>query len=187
MVPLGWAGAAACIGETSAQAAKKAGMQRVHHPAKPGIDGYVPGALQVMKGVAKLLLQAPCTLASVLLASFTTGHCTAHPHYVPRMGLLLAAGGCLACWMHWLSRHQLDTLPCRTEPQLAYDNVRTCKSTCIANSNLLLLLQVAMQHRGGNGHDGGVKNEGRMYKASKQGGCNPMVHQAGLRCPCRCQ
>jgi len=71
VVPLGWEGAAACIGETSAQAAKKAGMQRVHHPAKPGIEGY---ALTMQKrnkevGCGRLNgIQAHCTSSHAVAA-----------------------------------------------------------------------------------------------------------------------
>lgn len=36
----GWGGAAACIGETSAQVAKEVGIARVFYPESPGMDGY---------------------------------------------------------------------------------------------------------------------------------------------------
>lgn len=39
--PRNWDGAAACIGSTSANAASKAGLQRVYHPESPGIEGCV--------------------------------------------------------------------------------------------------------------------------------------------------
>lgn len=39
--PKNWNGAAACIGSTSANAARKAGLQKVYHPESPGIEGCV--------------------------------------------------------------------------------------------------------------------------------------------------
>lgn len=36
-----WMGAAACIGQTSAVAAQKAGLKRVFYPDSPGIDGWL--------------------------------------------------------------------------------------------------------------------------------------------------
>jgi uroporphyrinogen-III synthase len=39
--PRNWDGAAACIGSTSANAASKAGLQKIYHPESPGIEGCV--------------------------------------------------------------------------------------------------------------------------------------------------
>ncbi|KAG0610787.1 hypothetical protein M758_7G091300 [Ceratodon purpureus] len=39
--PRNWDGAAACIGSTSANAASRAGLQKIYHPESPGIEGYV--------------------------------------------------------------------------------------------------------------------------------------------------
>lgn len=38
----------ACIGETSAQAAKKVGFKRVHYPDRPGLDGWVTAVADAM-------------------------------------------------------------------------------------------------------------------------------------------
>lgn len=44
-----WVGAAACIGQTSAVAAQKAGLKRVFYPDNPGIDGWVQSILDALE------------------------------------------------------------------------------------------------------------------------------------------
>lgn len=44
-----WSGAAACIGQTSAIAAKKAGFTRIFYPDNPGIDGWVQSILEALE------------------------------------------------------------------------------------------------------------------------------------------
>eukprot|EP00897_Mesotaenium_endlicherianum_P000014 jgi/Mesen1/10012/ME000722S09299 len=48
-----WAGAAACIGSTSAEAARKAGLTRIYHPDSPGIDGWVESVMQALEAQAE--------------------------------------------------------------------------------------------------------------------------------------
>eukprot|EP00271_Cylindrocystis_brebissonii_P018616 TRINITY_DN5371_c0_g1_i1.p1 TRINITY_DN5371_c0_g1~~TRINITY_DN5371_c0_g1_i1.p1 ORF type:complete len:366 (-),score=62.04 TRINITY_DN5371_c0_g1_i1:296-1393(-) len=45
-----WSGAAACIGATSAEAARRAGLRgRILHPQEPGIDGWVESILEALE------------------------------------------------------------------------------------------------------------------------------------------
>eukprot|EP00850_Spirogloea_muscicola_P004152 SM000017S02892 [mRNA] locus=s17:884584:887160:- [translate_table: standard] len=44
-----WDGAAACIGSTSAEAARKYGFKRIFYPDKPGIDGWVDSILEALE------------------------------------------------------------------------------------------------------------------------------------------
>ncbi|CAM6092923.1 unnamed protein product [Calypogeia fissa] len=43
-----WNGAAACIGITSAQAARKAGLDKVFYPESPGIEGWVDSVMEAL-------------------------------------------------------------------------------------------------------------------------------------------
>ncbi|EFJ15731.1 hypothetical protein SELMODRAFT_422651 [Selaginella moellendorffii] len=47
-----WNGAAACIGGTSAAAARKAGMEKIFYAHNPGIDGWVESVLEALKNVS---------------------------------------------------------------------------------------------------------------------------------------
>eukprot|EP00270_Netrium_digitus_P001003 TRINITY_DN11119_c0_g1_i1.p1 TRINITY_DN11119_c0_g1~~TRINITY_DN11119_c0_g1_i1.p1 ORF type:complete len:366 (+),score=63.81 TRINITY_DN11119_c0_g1_i1:76-1098(+) len=47
-----WRGAAACIGSTSAQAARKAGIREVFCPDSPGIEGWVASVLEALGATA---------------------------------------------------------------------------------------------------------------------------------------
>lgn len=44
-----WNGAAACIGSTSAEAARKAGLTKVFYPDSPGIDGWVSSVMEALQ------------------------------------------------------------------------------------------------------------------------------------------
>ncbi|KAI5068990.1 hypothetical protein GOP47_0015291 [Adiantum capillus-veneris] len=44
-----WLGAAACIGQTSALAAEKAGFKRVFYPQSPGIDGWLQSIIEALE------------------------------------------------------------------------------------------------------------------------------------------
>lgn len=44
-----WDNAVACIGETTALAAKRLGLRRVYHPTNPGLEGWVDSILEVLK------------------------------------------------------------------------------------------------------------------------------------------
>ncbi|MCO5586641.1 hypothetical protein L7F22_040582 [Adiantum nelumboides] len=44
-----WLGSAACIGQTSAVAAQKAGLKRVFYPPSPGIDGWLRSILEALE------------------------------------------------------------------------------------------------------------------------------------------
>lgn len=47
-----WSGAAACIGSTSAVAARKAGLSKVYFPDKPGLEGWVESVLEALRAEA---------------------------------------------------------------------------------------------------------------------------------------
>jgi uroporphyrinogen-III synthase len=47
--PRNWDGAAACIGSTSANAASKAGLQKIYHPESPGIEGWVESIMEALE------------------------------------------------------------------------------------------------------------------------------------------
>lgn len=47
--PRKWDGAAACIGSTSANAASKAGLQKIYHPESPGIEGWVESIMEALE------------------------------------------------------------------------------------------------------------------------------------------
>lgn len=47
--PRNWDGAAACIGSTSANAASKAGLQKIYHPESPGIEGWVESVMEALE------------------------------------------------------------------------------------------------------------------------------------------
>ncbi|KAL2632007.1 hypothetical protein R1flu_016693 [Riccia fluitans] len=49
-----WNGAAACIGTTSAKAAKSAGLCRVFCPESPGIDGWVESVMEALDSMCSL-------------------------------------------------------------------------------------------------------------------------------------
>eukprot|EP00249_Psilotum_nudum_P017885 c26536_g1_i2 orf=593-1195(-) len=44
-----WNGAAACIGQTSATAARKAGLKNIFYPENPGLDGWVQSILDALE------------------------------------------------------------------------------------------------------------------------------------------
>jgi len=44
-----WEGAAACIGSTSATAARKAGLTRIFYPESPGIEGWVESIMEALE------------------------------------------------------------------------------------------------------------------------------------------
>ncbi|KAH7426407.1 hypothetical protein KP509_10G001000 [Ceratopteris richardii] len=44
-----WSGAAACIGQTSAVAAQKAGLKRVFYPENPGIEGWLQSIIEALE------------------------------------------------------------------------------------------------------------------------------------------
>eukprot|EP01018_Ginkgo_biloba_P005846 Gb_09233 [translate_table: standard] len=44
-----WDGAVACIGETSASAARKAGLQKIYYPKNPGLEGWVESIMEALK------------------------------------------------------------------------------------------------------------------------------------------
>ncbi|TXG52360.1 hypothetical protein EZV62_021529 [Acer yangbiense] len=44
-----WSNSVACIGETTASAAKKLGLRNVYHPTHPGIEGWVDSILEALK------------------------------------------------------------------------------------------------------------------------------------------
>ncbi|KAL3689686.1 hypothetical protein R1sor_015995 [Riccia sorocarpa] len=49
-----WDGAAACIGTTSAKAAKSAGLSRVFCPESPGIDGWVESVVEALDSMCSV-------------------------------------------------------------------------------------------------------------------------------------
>lgn len=56
--PRNWDGAAACIGSTSANAALKAGLQKVYHPESPGIEGWVESIMEALEALESQKLKA---------------------------------------------------------------------------------------------------------------------------------
>lgn len=56
--PKNWNGAAACIGSTSANAARKAGLQKVYHPESPGIEGWVESIMEALEAPEPQKLEA---------------------------------------------------------------------------------------------------------------------------------
>lgn len=44
-----WNSSVACIGETTAAAAKKLGLKNVYYPADPGLDGWIDSILEALK------------------------------------------------------------------------------------------------------------------------------------------
>ncbi|KAI3460256.1 hypothetical protein Pfo_016919 [Paulownia fortunei] len=49
LMPQKWDNAAACIGETTALAAKKLGLRNVYFPANPGLEGWVNSILEALQ------------------------------------------------------------------------------------------------------------------------------------------
>ncbi|XP_030950333.1 uroporphyrinogen-III synthase, chloroplastic isoform X2 [Quercus lobata] len=45
----GWNNSVACIGETTALAAKRLGLQNVYYPAQPGVEGWVGSILEALE------------------------------------------------------------------------------------------------------------------------------------------
>lgn len=44
-----WNGALACIGETSASAAREAGLQKIYYPENPGFEGWVQSIMEALR------------------------------------------------------------------------------------------------------------------------------------------
>ncbi|KAL6867255.1 hypothetical protein ACP4OV_015279 [Aristida adscensionis] len=53
-----WNNSIACIGETTASAAKKLGLKSIYYPASPGLEGWVESILEALR-VHKLSKKAP--------------------------------------------------------------------------------------------------------------------------------
>ncbi|XP_019152742.1 PREDICTED: uroporphyrinogen-III synthase, chloroplastic isoform X1 [Ipomoea nil] len=49
-----WGNAIACIGETTALAAKRLGLRNVYHPENPGLDGWVDSILEALGVLEKM-------------------------------------------------------------------------------------------------------------------------------------
>uniref|UniRef100_A0A0D6R6F5 Uroporphyrinogen-III synthase n=1 Tax=Araucaria cunninghamii TaxID=56994 RepID=A0A0D6R6F5_ARACU len=45
----GWKGAIACIGETSASAARESGFKKIYYPKNPGLEGWVESILEALR------------------------------------------------------------------------------------------------------------------------------------------
>ncbi|GLJ12187.1 hypothetical protein SUGI_0186280 [Cryptomeria japonica] len=45
----GWNGAVACIGETSASAARESGFQKIYYPENPGLEGWVESIMEALR------------------------------------------------------------------------------------------------------------------------------------------
>ncbi|EAZ25856.1 hypothetical protein OsJ_09696 [Oryza sativa Japonica Group] len=56
-----WGNAIACIGETTASAAKKFGLKSIYYPTTPGLDGWVESILEALRahGQSKEVLSRP--------------------------------------------------------------------------------------------------------------------------------
>ncbi|KAK4860254.1 hypothetical protein QYF36_020036 [Acer negundo] len=52
-----WSNSVACIGETTASAAKKLGLRNVYYPTHPGIEGWVDSILEALKAHDNLYFQ----------------------------------------------------------------------------------------------------------------------------------
>ncbi|XP_021803382.1 uroporphyrinogen-III synthase, chloroplastic-like isoform X1 [Prunus avium] len=44
-----WNNSVACIGETTAKAAKKLGLRNVYYPANPGLEGWVGSIIEALQ------------------------------------------------------------------------------------------------------------------------------------------
>lgn len=49
-----WNGAVACIGETSASAAREAGLQKIYYPENPGFEGWVQSIMEALRSQESL-------------------------------------------------------------------------------------------------------------------------------------